>query len=151
MRVFGKLFVLFLNASGQKKKKESKETFGPVSAGFTVDESVASVWKFPQNFDYDSDRRVIVASTRGQHQCSKVPIPELECKGCEAGFPKYDRPCDKPNSDEKAKYKCKVLCGPGFEVKSGLPRKMKCLGTPRRWKVDPRKFNGKIKCVPKSS
>ena len=70
--------LLFIIASGQKKKKESKETFGPVSAGFTVDESVASVWKFPQNFDYDSDGRVIVASTRGQHQCSKVPIPELE-------------------------------------------------------------------------
>ena len=71
--------LLFIIASGQKKKKkESTETFGPVSAGFTVDESVGSVWQFPQNFDYDSDRRVIVASTRGQHQCSKVPIPELE-------------------------------------------------------------------------
>ncbi|CBY08341.1 unnamed protein product [Oikopleura dioica] len=151
MRGLGKLFILILNVSSQKNKKKTSQsvTVGTVSTSFTVDKSAADKWQFPQSFDYDSDRRVIVASTRGQHQCSKVPIPELECKGCEAGYPRYDRPCDKPNSDERAKYKCKVLCGPNFEVKSGLPKRMKCLGVPRRWKVDPNRFNGKIKCVPK--
>jgi len=66
--------------SAQKSKKRESQSVGTVSTSFTVDKSAADKWQFPQSFDYDSDRRVIVASARGQHQCSKVPIPELEVK-----------------------------------------------------------------------
>ncbi len=98
MRGLGKLFILILNGnltnitafssydlvSSQKNKKKTSQsvTVGTVSTSFTVDKSAADKWQFPQSFDYDSDRRVIVASTRGQHQCSKVPIPELEVIDC---------------------------------------------------------------------
>merc|ERR1719245_929683 len=67
-------------------------------------------------------------SERGQHKCSSIPIPKIKCTGCARGYPKYVRDCAKPNPNLRAKYKCKAVCGPGFRIKNGHPRRMKCLG-----------------------
>lgn len=95
---------------------------------------------------YPLDR---IESERGQHKCAAVPIPKIKCAGCASGYPKYVRDCAKPNPMTKAKYKCKAVCGPGFTIMNGHPRRMKCLGVPRKWKVNPNEFGGTIQCVKK--
>ena len=50
--------------------------------------------------------------------CGGVKLPGISCKGCKKnqGFPKYDKPCHEPEPGMHGKFKCKVLCGPGFTV-----------------------------------
>jgi len=91
---------------------------------------------------------------RGSHRCGNVHIPPITCPSgkCPQGYPRYKRPCNGPPL--KGKFKCKVMCGVGFRVADGTPKKMKCLGkqgTPGQWKVRPKTFGHVIECVRRDS
>lgn len=88
---------------------------------------------------------------RGQHRCGDVPIPPIVCVGgkCPPGFPRYDRPCNNP-MELRGKFKCRAMCGPGWRIADGTPKKMKCLGKegkPGYFKVRPKTFGHRIECV----
>ncbi|CBY11178.1 unnamed protein product [Oikopleura dioica] len=74
--------------------------------------------------------------------CGGVKLPGISCKGCKKnqGFPKYDKPCHEPEIGQHGKFKCKVLCGPGF---TPTIRRMKCIGN--IWKKYP--SMGAVRCI----
>ncbi|CAG5088003.1 Oidioi.mRNA.OKI2018_I69.PAR.g11699.t1.cds [Oikopleura dioica] len=74
--------------------------------------------------------------------CGGVKLPGISCKGCKKkdGFPRYDKPCHEPEAGNHGKFKCKVLCGPGF---TPTIRRMKCIGN--IWKKYP--SMGAVRCI----
>lgn len=121
-----------------RKRKDPKEK-DPKEKEVKPEESVPEIRVFGDE-----------SEPRGGHRCGSVHIPPITCPSgkCPQGYPRYKRPCDGPGL--KGKFKCRAMCGKGFRVADGTPRKMKCLGklgTPGQWKVRPKTFGHVVECV----